>query len=122
MKEMLITLDDNSQLKCYAVYYSSQGRYYVIYTDKSIDDKGYVIIHLAKVLKVVNRNEENVVIPTGAYVGMEVTDQLEWNTVKNDIQTVIANLQGDDSATVQYLPLDEIKAPVRGQSIFSEGY
>jgi len=112
MKEMLITNDDNTQTKCYAVYYSSQGRYYIIYTDKSVDEKGYVIIHLAKVLKVVNRNEDNVVIPTGAYVGMEVTDQLEWNTVKTDIQTVIANLQGDDSVTVQYLPLDDIKGIV----------
>ena len=109
MNETMITNFDETTSKCYAVYYKSQGRYYVIYTERNKDEKGYVVLHLAKVLKVVNSSEDGEVVPTGKYVGMDVENATEWADVKNDIQNVVAYLQGNGPETVEFLPVDSIK-------------
>ena len=109
MKELLITNNDNTTSKTYAVYYTSKERYYVIYTEKKKDENGYVILNIAKVLKEVNSTPDGGVVPTGRFIGLEITEQNEWDNAKADIGMIVANLQDADSpVTVNYLPVENI--------------
>lgn len=109
MKELLITNNDNTTSKTYAVYYTSKERYYVIYTEKKKDENGYVILNIAKVLKEVNSTPDGGVIPTGRFIGLEITEQNEWDNAKADIGMIVANLQDSESpVTVNYLPVENI--------------
>lgn len=107
MNELMITNIDNMSIRSYAIYYTNNERFYVIYTEKEKDENGYVVLHVAKVLKEVNSTPEGIV-PTGRFIGLEISDAAEWDAVKLDISSIVANKQSGAETNVKYLPVDEI--------------
>ena len=107
MNELMILNEDNREVKSYAIYYTINDRFYIIYTEKEKDENGYIVLHIAKVLKEVNNTEEGIV-PTGRYIGLEISDQNEWDTAKANIGEIVANKQSGSPASVSYLPVSEI--------------
>lgn len=107
MNELLIVSDDNSSSKNYGIYYTINNRFYLIYTNKDKDEKNYVIMHIAKVLKEVNNTPEGIV-PTGKYIGIDITDASEWETAIVNINEVISNKQKNTPTSVTFLPITEI--------------
>lgn len=107
MNELMITNIDNMSIRSYAIYYTNNERFYVIYTEKEKDENGYVVLHVAKVLKEVNSTPEGIV-PTGRFIGLEISDAAEWDAVKMDISSIVANKQSGTETNVKYLPVDEI--------------
>lgn len=118
MNELMITNIDNMPVKSYAIYYTNNERFYVIYTEKQKDENGYVILHIAKVLKEVNSTPEGIV-PTGRFIGLEISDAEEWDAVKADIGSIVANKQAGTPTNVKYLPVQEIEnVNIKSSKIF----
>ena len=107
MNELMILNEENNEVKTYALYYTINERFYVIYTAKEKDENNYVILHIAKVLKEVNNTEEGIV-PTGKYIGLEISDQSEWDNAKVNIGEIVSNKQNNTPTSVSYLPVNEI--------------
>ena len=107
MNELMIFNEDNQEEKSYAIYYTINDRFYTIYTTKEKDENGYVILHIAKVLKEVNNTPEGIV-PTGKYIGLEISDQSEWDNAKVNIGEIVSNKQNNTPTSVSYLPVSEI--------------
>lgn len=107
MNELMILDENNREVKSYAIYYTINDRFYVIYTNKEKDENSYVILHIAKVLKEVNNTPEGIV-PTGKYIGLEISDQSEWDNAKTNIGEIVSNKQNGSPASVNYLPVSEI--------------
>ena len=107
MNELMIFNEDNQEVKSYAIYYTLNDRFYTIYTTKEKDENGYVILHIAKVLKEVNNTPEGIV-PTGKYIGLEISDQSEWDNAKVNIGEIVSNKQNNTPTSVSYLPVSEI--------------
>lgn len=107
MNELMILNEENREVKSYAIYYTINDRFYIIYTSKEKDENNYVILHIAKVLKEVNNTPEGIV-PTGKYIGLEISDQSEWDTAKTNIGEIVSNKQNGTPVSVNYLPVSEI--------------
>ena len=107
MNELMIFDEENKEVKSYAIYYTINERFYAIYTTKEKDENNYVILHIAKVLKEVNNTPEGIV-PTGKYIGLEISDQSEWDNAKANIGEIVANKQNNTPTSVTYLPVSEI--------------
>lgn len=107
MNELMILNEDNREEKNYAIYYTINDRFYIIYTNKEKDENNYVILHIAKVLKEVNNTPEGIV-PTGKYIGLEISDQSEWDNAKTNIGEIVSNKQNNTETSVTYLPVSEI--------------
>lgn len=107
MNELFILNEDNSSSKSYGIYYTINNRFYLIYTNKDKDEKNYVIMHIAKVLKEVNNTPEGIT-PTGKYIGIDITDASEWEAAIININDVISNKQNNTPTNVNFLPVSEI--------------
>lgn len=107
MNELMILNEENKEVKSYAIYYTINDRFYTIYTSKEKDENNYVILHIAKVLKEVNNTPEGIV-PTGKYIGLEISDQSEWDNAKVNIGEIVSNKQNNTPTSVSYLPVSEI--------------
>ena len=91
MNELMILNEENREVKSYAIYYTINDRFYIIYTSKEKDENNYVILHIAKVLKEVNNTPEGIV-PTGKYIGLEISDQSEWDIAKTNIGEIVSGV------------------------------
>lgn len=107
MNELMIINEDNKEVKSYAIYYTINDRFYIIYTNKEKDENNYIVLHIAKVLKEVNNTPEGIV-PTGKYIGLEISDQSEWDSAKTNIGEIVSNMQNNTPTSVSYLPVNEI--------------
>jgi len=85
-----ITIVESNGIKTLAkcIYYTSNGGYYLIFTKNEQDSNGYVILYISKIAReIIGQNEQNV--PISSLIGISITDENEWNTVKQDISKII---------------------------------
>lgn len=94
----------------FSIFYSYDGMYYLIYTDKTIDEKDYVILHIVKVGKdLVNNIVE--------FIGVEITDETEWKNVQKTISLIVEDKKNKTTnKEIQYFSSNMLNAPVRIRS------
>lgn len=102
MEKVKIILESGVEKEVDSIFYLYNSKYYFIYTEKEIDDNGYVLFNLVEVGKEI-KNTENGPLDTGYMVGMEVTDNL---VMQNSITKIVNDQkQGTQDPEIIYMPM-----------------
>ncbi len=102
-------IDENgNKVAVDGIYYVSNNNYYFIYTKEEQDDLGHIILYILKILQEVT-NTPNGPVPTGYLIGVKVTDENEYNLVKQDITNIVAERQNKTEAKVMYLDISMLQ-------------
>lgn len=89
MDLLTITLEDGTEKQVHGIFYLYNSKYYFIYTENEVDEKGYVVLHLTQVGKEVVTTPDGKRVDTGKMIGVEVSDQEEWKLVQNSITKIV---------------------------------
>ena len=96
---------DGIQRDVYGLFYVFDSKYYFIYTEKEVDENGYVILYMSQVGKE-TKNTETGPVDTGYMVGVEVTNPEEQQKVQTSISYIVDDKKNDTSnPQIQYLPM-----------------
>lgn len=102
MEQTKVILENNIE-EVYSIFYALNNMYYLVYTDKSIDDNGYVILHFAKIGREVD-----------GFVGVEITDSNELKNVQTSISKIVNDKKNQlISEEIKYLPISMLSTPVK---------
>ena len=105
MDKAIILLENGQQKEVDGILYIYNSKYYFIYTEKEIDENGYVILSLVQVGKEVKNTPEGN-IDTGNMIGLEIADLEEWKQVQTSITKMVDDKKmGTVSSEIQYLPI-----------------
>lgn len=109
MDKVKVVLDGDKEILADGLFYLYNSKYYLMYTDKEIDENGYVVLHLVQVGKEIKKSDSGMV-DTGYMVGVEVQDVEDWKNVQKSITTIVSDKKsGKESPEIQYLPMSMIK-------------
>ena len=98
-----VILDNGLETEVNGLFYIYNSNYYFLYTEKELDDNGYVILKLVQVGKE-TRNTENGVVETGYMIGIEPSD---WENAKKSITQIVEDKKGEvANSEVRYLPIN----------------
>ena len=106
MDSVKVYLENGQEKEVNGIYYIFNSKYYFMYTEKEIDENGYVVLHLAQIGKEVKStpsgNQE-----TGFLIGLEIADPEEWKLVQGSITKIVDDKRnGTASPEIQYLPIN----------------
>lgn len=106
MDSVKVYLENGQEKEVNGIYYIFNSKYYFMYTEKEIDENGYVVLHLAQIGKEVKStpsgNQE-----TGFLIGLEIADPEEWKLVQSSITKIVDDKRnGTASPEIQYLPIN----------------
>lgn len=90
------------------IYYISNNNYYFLYTEGKVDENGYVVLNIVKVLQEVV-NTPTGQSPTGNLIGLSISDENEWKNTQKDISNIIADKQNHKNEAVRYLDINLLK-------------
>lgn len=108
MDKVKIILENGIEEEVDSIFYLYNSKYYFIYTNKELDENGYVILYLVQVCKELKNTAEGPV-DTGYMVGIEVSSSDEWKSVQKSITKIVDNKKNntkDDD--IKYLPISMI--------------
>ena len=106
MEKAKIILEDGSTKEVDSIFYLYNSRYYVIYTEKELDDNGYVVLNVVQVGKEVNQTP-NGPVETGYMIGVDIKDDAESQAVQTSITKIVEDKKNNtQSPEIQYLPLN----------------
>ena len=104
-----ILSEDGQQKEVNGIFYLYNSKYYLIYTEKEIDENGYVILYLVQVAKEI-RNTTTGPVDTGYMIGMTIDNPEEWKNVQTSITKIVDNKkEGQTLEEIQYLPVTMLK-------------
>ncbi|MBQ9072572.1 MAG: hypothetical protein IJY25_05400 [Bacilli bacterium] len=104
MDKFKIITNENIEKEVDGVFYLYNSKYFFAYTEKEVDEKGYVVFNLVQVGKEI-KNTPSGPIDTGYMVGMEISDSDEWKKVQGSITKIVEDKKnGTQSEEIQYLP------------------
>ena len=96
---------DGIQKDVYGLFYVFDSKYYFIYTEKELDENGYVILYMSQVGKE-TKNTETGPVDTGYMVGVEVTNLEEQQKVQTSISYIVEDKKNNTkNSQIQYLPM-----------------
>lgn len=96
---------DGIQKDVYGLFYVFDSKYYFIYTEKEVDENGYVILYMSQVGKE-TKNTETGPIDTGYMVGVEITNPEEQQKVQKSISYIVEDKKNNTiNPQIQYLPM-----------------
>lgn len=96
---------DGIQKDVYGLFYVFDSKYYFIYTEKEVDENGYVILYMSQVGKE-TKNTETGPVDTGYMVGVEVTNPEEQQKVQTSISYIVEDKKNNTTnPQIQYLPM-----------------
>ena len=99
---------DGIQKDVYGLFYVFDSKYYFIYTEKELDQNGYVILYMSQVGKE-TKNTETGPVDTGYMVGVEVTNLEEQQKVQTSISYIVEDKKNNTkNSQIQYLPMSMI--------------
>ena len=97
---------DGIQKDVYGVFYIYNSKYYFIYTEKEVDEKGYVILYMSQVGKE-TKNTPNGPVDTGYMVGVEVADAEEQKKAQVSVSYIVEDKKNNTTnPEIQYLPMN----------------
>lgn len=98
MEELKIFSDSGNLIDVNCIYYYSNNNYYLIYTTKEIDENGYVVLYIAKIVREAVQNPSD-----SGLVGIKVTDEEEWKNVQTDVSKILEDKKNKTNSAVHYL-------------------
>lgn len=106
MQKTNIILENGETKEVYSIFYLYNSKYYLIYTEKVLDENGYVILHLVQVGKEI-KNTPDGPLDTGYMLGTEIQNSAEWKSVQQSITQIVEHKKGNaQSVSIQYLPIN----------------
>lgn len=104
-----IILEDGTEKQVHGIFYLYNSKYYFIYTENEIDEKGYVVLHLTQVGKEVITTPDGARQETGRMIGMEVSDPNEWKLVQTSITKIVDDKKNNtQSLEINYFDISMI--------------
>ena len=88
--ENIKILIDGMEKEVFGIFYIFNSKYYFIYTEKEIDENGYVVLYMTQIGKETQSTPTGVV-ETGYMVGAEITDLEEQKNVQNSISLIVSD-------------------------------
>lgn len=105
MENVKIILENGIEKNVNGIFYLYNSKYYFIYTEKEVDQNGYVVLHLVQVGKEI-KNTQTGPVETGYMIGVEISDQDEWGKVQQSITKIVEDKKNNTQSTdIQYLPI-----------------
>lgn len=105
MNKVKIILENGMLKEVDGIFYLYNQKYYFIYTEKELDENGYVILHLVQVGKEI-KNSPTGPVETGYMIGVEIADENEWSIVKESVSKIVEDKKiKTQSPDIQYLPI-----------------
>ena len=105
MDKVKIILENGIQKEVDGIFYLYNQKYYFIYTEKEIDENGYVILHIVQVGKEI-KNSETGPVETGYMIGVEIANELEWSNIKESVTKLVEDKKNKtQSSDINYLPI-----------------
>ena len=97
---------DGIQKDVYGVFYIYNSKYYFIYTEKEVDENGYVILYMSQVGKE-TKNTPNGPVDTGYMIGVEVADAEEQKKAQVSVSYIVDDKKNNTiNPEIQYLPMN----------------
>ena len=108
MDKAKIIVESNIEKQVCGLYYIYNNKYYFIYTEKELDENGYVVLYLVQVGKEVINNPTGIA-DTGYMIGLEIADETEWVIVENSITKIVEDKKnGTVNPEIMYLPINSL--------------
>lgn len=109
MENVKVILEDGIETDVSCIFYMYNSKYYIIYTEKKLDENGYVILHLSQIGKEI-QNSPTGPVETGYMIGVEVSDPTEWSNVQKSITKIVDDKKNNTKSNdIQYLSSDMLK-------------
>lgn len=106
MDEIKIISKEGVETNVNGLLYVYNSKYYFIYTNKELDENGYVKLYVVQVCKEI-QNTPNGHVDTGNMIGMEISNAEEWVNVQSSITKIVDDKKNQtQSPEIQYLPLN----------------
>ena len=106
MENIKIISDKGIEIEVNGLFYVFDSKYYFIYTTGEMDENQYVKLYVVKVGKEI-QNTPTGPIDTGYMIGMEISDNEEWNKVQQSITKIVESKKNNiQISDVQYLPIN----------------
>lgn len=103
--ENLKILIDGIEKEVHGLFYTYDSRYYFIYTEKEIDENGYVILYMTQIGRE-TQNTPTGVVDTGYMIGVEITDPEEQKKSQTSISIIVEDKKNNTTnSQIQYLPI-----------------
>lgn len=103
--ENIKVLIDGIQKEVYGLFYIYNSKYYFIYTEKELDENGYVILYMTQVGKE-TASTPNGPVDTGYMIGVEITDSSEQKVAQESISCIVEDKKNNtQNSKIQYLPM-----------------
>jgi len=97
---------DGMEKDVLGLLYVYNSKYYFIYTEKELDESGYVILYSSQIGKETVTTEYGVV-DTGYMIGVNVTDPEEQSQVQKSISYIVEDKKNNTiNPEIQYMPLN----------------
>ena len=96
---------DGVQKEVFGLFYIFNSKYYFIYTEKELDENGYVVLYMTTVGKE-TKNTENGAIETGAMIAMEISSPEEQQQAQTSISYIVEDKKNNTkNPQIQYLSM-----------------
>ena len=106
MEKVKIILENGIEKEVDSIFYLYNSKYYFIYTEKELDENGYVVLYMTQVGKETS-NTQSGVVETGYMIGVEVTDPEEQKNVQMSVSYIVEDKKnGTTNPAIQYLPIN----------------
>lgn len=104
--ENIKVLIDGIQKEVYGLFYIYNSKYYLIYTEKELDENGYVILYMTQVGKE-TANTPNGPVDTGYMIGVEITDPNDQKIAQESISYIVEDKKNNtQNSKIQYMPMN----------------
>ena len=104
--ENLKVLIDGIQKDVYGLFYIYNSKYYFIYTEKELDENGYVVLYMTQVGKE-TASTPNGPVDTGYMIGVEIADPNEQKIAQESISYIVEDKKNNTkNPKIQYLPIN----------------
>lgn len=104
--ENLKVLIDGIQKEVYGLFYIYNSKYYFIYTEKELDENGYVVLYMTQVGKE-TASTPNGPVDTGYMIGVEIVDPNEQKIAQESISYIVEDKKNNTkNQKIQYLPIN----------------
>lgn len=103
--EKLNVLIDGIQKEVYGIFYIYNSKYYFVYTEKEVDENGYVVLYMTQVGKE-TASTPNGPVDTGYMIGVEISDPNEQKVAQESISYIVEDKKNNtQNSKIQYLPM-----------------
>lgn len=104
--ENLKVLIDGIQKDVYGLFYIYNSKYYFVYTEKELDENGYVVLYMTQVGKE-TASTPNGPVDTGYMIGVEIADPNEQKIAQESISYIVEDKKNNTkNPKIQYLPIN----------------